>query len=361
MKNNVHSTFSIEYTNYIKGIAIILLLVHHFIYVDFHIPFKSGNIHELIVLLCKVCVPIFCVLSGFGITKSYKKRYDGSFAMGVKFTYEHIKKLVFNYWCVYIPVLLASLAFGFLGYPTEVYGTGIKGVINFFLDFLGMRAMFYTPTYNNTWWFIEATLVYYLLFPLIFKAYKRVPFITMFFLIIPLLYVQFFSVPKFLQCTTNREIFYLFSFTVGMVLADRDILDKVVKQCDERKQIYFIISVASLLIGVISAMFIKLIGMLIFALSIIAFAIFLKSIKLSFSKTFEFFGRYSMNVFLIHSLYMPYVINYLVFKRLGIINYAIQFVVVLISNFLIAVILERIKKFVRIYLLSKNKNVYVSK
>ena len=343
---SIHSTFTIEYTNYAKGIAIIILLVHHLIFIPFHIPFTSGIIHELIVLWCKVCVPLFCVLSGFGITKSFQKYSANPDAKDSKFALNHLKKLLYNYWWVYIPVLIISLTLGFRGSPWKVYGTGIKGFLNCVIDFCGMRAMFQTPTFSLTWWFIEAALVFYAVFPWLYKAYKKVPIITLFVLFIPLLYRQFFKTPEFLK-SSDREIFYLFSFAVGMFLADRGILDKLISWSNARKYKYFSLSIVLVLIGAVSAMFLPFIGMLIFALSIIAVVVFMKSIKLNFSKVFEFLGKYSMNVFLTHSLYMDYIRRRIWVDSLGVFNYILQFAIVLVISFALSVALEYIKKLVR--------------
>ena len=348
-------SFTIEYTNYAKGIAIILLLIHHFVFTPYHVPYTSGSIRELVVLLGKVCVPLFCVLSGYGITKSYNKYSLKSDSKDGQFVFYHLKKLLINYWWVYIPTLIAALTIGFRGYPWEVYGKGFKAFIYFFLDFSGMRAIAYTPTYCNTWWFIEATIVFYALFPLIYKAYKKLPITTMIVLFIPLIYNIFFKVPDFLKNTTDREIYYLSSFAIGMLLADKGILDKAIKLCSDKKSLYCIISSVFVLVGAAAAVFIPLFGMLCFALSIIGFVVFMKSIKLNFAKIFEFFGKYSMNVFLIHSLYMSYVKNYIRFDSLGIFNYILQFIIIFVSSFAISFSLEYIKKFVRTKIIHKNK------
>ena len=343
---NNKSTFTIEYTNYAKGIAIILLLIHHFVFIPFHIPFTSGNIQELIVLFTKVCVPLFSVLSGYGITKSYMKYSQNSENKDFAFAFSHLKKLLINYWWVYIPVLLLALTIGFRGYPWEVYGTGIKGFAQFFLDFSGMRAIAYTATYCNTWWFMEVTIIFYAIFPWLYEMYKKIPYIVMAVLFIPLLYVQFFSFPKFLK-SGDREVFYLFSFAVGMLLADRGILDKLIAFCIKKKLLYGFASIAFVIISAVLSVILPYIGLLLFALSIIVFVVFIKDCKLNFNKTFEFLGKYSMDVFLIHSLYLSYIEDFAEITSSKLLNKLIGFVFLVVSNFAIAVALEYVKKIVK--------------
>lgn len=354
------SNFSIEYTNYAKGIAVILLLVHHFIFIPFHIPFQSGDWHELAVLFCKVCVPLFSVLSGYGITKSYIKNSKIGQLSDGKFVFYHLKKLLINYWWVYLPVLMLSLTVGFRGYPWEVYGTGIKGILYFLLDFTGLRAALYSPTYCNTWWFIEVTLLFYAIFPLLYKFYKKLPVVAMGILLIPLVLRLFMTFPQPFN-KTDREMYYLFSFAVGMVLADKNILDNAVEYSHKHKAKFALNTLAALPASMALAAYVNLIGMLLFALAIIMAVICMKSFPFHLGRFWEFLGKYSMNVFLIHSLYMSYVKQYIVINALNRpLNMIIQFIFILVTNFALAYILELIKKHVRLFISRKNKEAHTS-
>lgn len=98
------TTISKEYSYIIKGIAILLMLIHHF----FTFPrwIVSGGYSpnllfaELFNSPTKLCVCIFAFVSGwaFALQKmTYKKAVD------------KIKKLYVNYWCIAIPAILLAI------------------------------------------------------------------------------------------------------------------------------------------------------------------------------------------------------------------------------------------------------------
>lgn len=339
--------FTIEYTNYIKGIAVFLLLIHHFVFVPFHIPFRSGNLQELVVLFTKVCVALFAILSGYGITKSYQKNVLNGQQRDGQFTLIHIKKLLTNYWWVFIPTLVLCLCVGFRGPFTKLYGNGIQGILYCLLDFFGMRALIYSPTLCNTWWFIEATLVFYALFTPIYKCYKKAPYILLPVLFLPLVYKVFFKTPAFLK-TTDREVFYLAVFAVGMVFADFNILDKAVTFSFKHRYKMLFGAVALLLFSMMGAVYIPMIGMLLFAVVIIFAAIAIMAFPYSIKTVLTFCGKYSMNVFLIHSLFMGTIRQKVSFEALpSKVNLLIAFLTVVIIAFAASYFLEFLKKQVK--------------
>lgn len=75
--------FDKRYTQLIKGIAILFMVLHHTVglyYNSFDLRWyteNSNNIGSLILLFFstagKVCVPLLTILSGFGLAKSYNR------------------------------------------------------------------------------------------------------------------------------------------------------------------------------------------------------------------------------------------------------------------------------------------------
>ena len=78
--------FDIRRTNIPKGVALLLLLWHHLFYnsPQYYNSFTSLYVFHgvpiecQIARFCKVCVAIFLVLSGYGLTKSFSKYYKNN-------------------------------------------------------------------------------------------------------------------------------------------------------------------------------------------------------------------------------------------------------------------------------------------
>lgn len=96
------NTFSREDTVMVKGIAILLLLIHHMGGTNPGMPLNLQGLDVSIAIehLGKVCVALFTVLSGYGLTEGSKK-HDNKFL----YVCRHIKKIMFGFWSAYILTL----------------------------------------------------------------------------------------------------------------------------------------------------------------------------------------------------------------------------------------------------------------
>lgn len=308
--NDEKNIFNIEYTLLIKGIAILMLLLHHLFYENIRITLGPVNLHTEVVILTKVCVVIFTILSGYGMTKSYEKNKKSSF----EFVAEHISKVIINYWWVYIPVFFLSFFMHRLGSPFQIYGLGMMGIKNFIIDFVGLRAVFYTPTLNGAWWYIEVIVIFYFLFPLLYRGTKKYPVLTITLSTIPIVLLDVFNYfPKQL-ISIDREIYYLLPFLLGIFVADKKILDKLVNCCNNYHRSIMIC--ASIILIICSQCLLRkfmMIGNVLYAFSIILFGIAIESINKHLSNGLEMLGKHSMNIFLVHSFYHGY---FTVFRKL---------------------------------------------
>ena len=162
--------FSKQDTSVVKGIAALMLVCHHFFMGILPAPIDWANneLWTIAATLSKVCVAIFVILSGYGINESHKK-WSGS---NIAFVGKNLIKLMKQYWFIYI----LFVPFGFVcnRNPIEIYGSGFEGVTNFLLDFAGMKSLFNTPTMNQTWWYMEACIVLYIIYPLMLKMLRKI-------------------------------------------------------------------------------------------------------------------------------------------------------------------------------------------
>lgn len=156
-------------TNVLKGVAILLLLLHHCLY--------TGEVYDDIIIhghpvflnigkFSKLCVALFVFLSGYGLTAKTMK--DGGIGTLWSFYRHRYMKLMLNYWVVYLIFVPIGILFFHRTFPT-VYGENwwFKAIV----DFLGLhQAVIGHPYgYNATWWFFSCIILLYALFPLLWK------------------------------------------------------------------------------------------------------------------------------------------------------------------------------------------------
>ncbi|CAI0996730.1 Uncharacterized protein conserved in bacteria [Serratia quinivorans] len=146
---------SINKSNYLKGIAIILMLIHHlFAYPSrispdvpvYHIV-SSVDIEMFVGLFGKICVSMFLFLSGYGF--SLKKEVT------FKYIWGKLKNLYISYWIV----LFIFVPIGIIFFPGERYSLSPS---LFLENLIGIKS-----TYNSEWWFFKLYVLYVLSLPLL--------------------------------------------------------------------------------------------------------------------------------------------------------------------------------------------------
>ena len=161
--------FTKKDTSAVKGLAVLMLLCHHLGMGILKPPldWQNDSFYTIVATLSKVCVAIFILLSGYGLNESHKK-WNGS---DFKFVSTHLLKLMKQYWFIFI--IFVPLGFLCGANPMNVYGGGFKGILYLIIDFLGLKALFNTPTMNQTWWYMETAIVLYIFFPLLKRMLKK--------------------------------------------------------------------------------------------------------------------------------------------------------------------------------------------
>lgn len=344
------NTFTKQHTQFVKGVAVLLLLWHHLFFTQFQMPIRSYNFFELLTCLTKVCVALFTMMSGYGLTISYKHKNIGD----KKFVFEHIKKLLINYWWIYIPIFVLSFKINSSGTPVDIYGTGIMGVVYGALDFFGLRGITYTPTLTNTWWYMGAILVYYLFFPLIYKLCKKSPVLAILVSAAPCIIVLFVNFSN----TTDRELFYLLPFVVGVILAEKNILDKLVEYANKKKVFPLILSVLFVLISMALVTQNRLIGNTIYAISIIVFCILFKALNLKpINAILEFYGKYSMDIYFVHPFLYSMATFAIIAKYIHMMpHFLLRYVALVIVALVASILIEFVKKNFHKLVLNFKKN-----
>ena len=172
----------------------------------------------------KICVAIFLFLSGYGLYKSwfsYKTKFsvDGKlkFSKQLIFMKNHLLKLMAEYWFIFI--LFVPMGF-FLGKFS--YTPSWHTVVDYLVDFFGLAYLFWTSTFNPTWWFMSVIIIYYLIFPLLMKLNDYSPeillLIAIFSALVPFVFPFSFHVKDILQ--------YALPFVSGIYFSNYNLLQK---------------------------------------------------------------------------------------------------------------------------------------
>ncbi|SHL02083.1 acyltransferase [Fibrobacter sp. UWEL] len=160
----------------VKGIAVMLMLVHHVFAFPYRlvngasyepmIPMSDGtSVIWHLALLGKVCVAMFTVMAGFGIYRGFSKQLqscgDGDKTEAyLSFIFRRLKKLYFKVW----PVFLVFIPMGlYLKCPfiTKDLASWVK------------NALLIDSTFNAEWWFLTSYLILVLMSPMVMAFFSR--------------------------------------------------------------------------------------------------------------------------------------------------------------------------------------------
>ena len=292
-----------------KGVGGILLLIHH-LFGESNLPYYtvlSGNIGGRALLFfshgCKICVALFIILSGFGLTKSYNKKHGNnsatsSFKESILFSLNHIKKLLFQYWWAVIPLAAFGVISG-MRPLSDVYGTEFGWFFRLFTDVLGINYLLYGLNYlfNITCWYMSVALLTYFLFPFLNQILQknRITFCAVI--------IASIALPKFLPINGLKWIVY---FEIGMLLAYTGALDLAVKSVNGKKALTDIgITIAFVFSAILYYYNHDLFGGL-FAVSIIVFVLMAYNRLRFIGKPLAFVGKHSANIFMMHTFFYHY-------------------------------------------------------
>lgn len=216
--------FSIEDTTKIKGIAIIMMILHHLFRLESYsqnmnvnfFPFNITQMAELATFF-KICVPIFVFLSGYGLLSSYKKLKNKN-----NFFLSRYLKLMPTFWAVaiisYIGTQLYNGYFIKTFFNSDIY----SGFVNVLLNFSGVSGLLGTINFSDTWWYIGASFIFIFLLPIIYNFSKKYGWFNVGIAII--------IIPRILfgiTISTTSALPFIFAFYLGMYFEDNNMFNKI--------------------------------------------------------------------------------------------------------------------------------------
>ena len=336
-QNTTTLDLSIQDTNFLKGIALLLLLAHHVwgganngrfddILIHSEPLFRGIGAH------CKVCVAIFVVLSGYGLTKGCLNK--GGLPNGFTFFLHRYTKLMINYWLIWL-LFVPLGVFVFERTFPSVYGENwlLMAISDFFGLFSAING--HPHGYNPTWWFYSCIITLYLLFPILWKLKKY------WFLLIPFSIAISLIVSKY-GLWGGYFCKYLLSFVCGMALA------LVKLPLDTPNFINKILSIFVVAILFVLGLFVEY-GYLwdasIVLGIIMAYSLFKDSTNKYVLESFKFLGKHSFNIFLFHTFVFNYYFPDLIYWSH---NPIVALISIITTCVIISVAIEYLKKAIRL-------------
>ncbi len=294
--------FSLHVTLCLKGIAILLMLFHHLfshattfedVYQVLFTPFTRDQVNYYSEGGA-ICVSMFVFLTGYGITIALKKRKTPQ----EKEAYSVRRYLILE--ISFLVVFIASLATNvFRSDHLSMYLTdGRASAVRYILtDALGFSTFAGTPGYNETWWYISYAVFLIFITPIIAEIVHRFGII-----VVPLAgMIKSFGVDAskpFTRC--------LLVLVLGCYLADRDVFGKIGAFFNTTKKrllalpVLLFLSIGSFCLHLRFGLVPWVNAFTIFTLVCFLYIVIdLCKVRL---RILEFIGKYSMNIFLIHTL-----------------------------------------------------------
>lgn len=324
--------FKIQDTNIVKGIAILLMVFHHTYPNNPGIPiYLQDNVNCLwIIATCgKVCVSLLTILSGYGLSESYKKKKSGGLNKQIRFFVSHYIQLISMYWCI----LLWSYITAFLQGSSliDIYGAGKQGIINFIFDSVGIGDLFNTPVYIGGW-YLSAIIVFYALFPLLNYLIKKIGWLTLVLSYLPWIYYIY---KNDINMHTDWWLFYLFSFVIGIFLSQKQILIKLKKIYNGKKGILGV--VVFFIVAVVARVFLTLPMDSLLAISVVLGEVFILS---RFDRITVFLckcGKQSANIWLIQVVLIRMI------DTMSFVNYVARYIFLMFFCLAVSITIEGIK------------------
>ena len=351
-----------KYSQMLYGVAILIMIFHHMfgfperIQVEYIglFSYKLVPVETILAGAGRICIAIYAYISGYGMMIKSEGEEDGSIAPACadelinkdyKCVLYQFIKFYMHYWLVFI--FFIPIGFIFFDYKFVM--------AEFIKNFIGISC-----TYNAEWWYIWQYVRMLLLFPIcaymirtINIKYRKVIYLSLFFVVILGNYIFDFSSFWIYTCC----------FIEGMIIAQGE-FDIIFFKLDAKKGWlkYGIAIICICATGLARLTFCGkgnydfiLVLFLIYGIIIVLKSKYIRAI----SKILIFLGKYSIYLWLIHTFFIYYYFQKIVFCfRYSVLIYVFSLMVLVV----VANILENIRLFlIKIIsnLFNLNENLHI--
>lgn len=321
--------FTKENTKQIKGIAIVLMLMHHLYLFPDRIPYDmelATNIYifgkeftQILGEFGKFCVPLYMFLGGYGL---YMKLNSEKQASGSNSLVSHYIKLYMAYWKVF----LIFIPIGFLLFNNQPQYCNDATICNRFSGYYLKVVIFnfvgISDSLVSEWWFFSAYLFALFIgfvFWELFKNRRNLHIELASVIIWYILTTDVFTMmpwtegyasmeanPWFYNLCMNSQ--YSVYLLLGIIIAKYQVFDAWNKLIEGFVRIEKILISAFIIILVVDIdVFLSVPGYIMILIPMFTFAcvVFIEETKV-FKKLLKVLGEHSTNMWLIHGFYCYY-------------------------------------------------------
>ena len=350
----MNSSFSKKDTAAIKGIAILIMMLHHCFmqekrFEGFTISFYPFS-QDFIVQISqagKCCVGIFLFLSAYGMTCSFLKlneQLEFTSLDAIKLTIKRYINLISGFLIAYVFCFIGSWIF--TPTPLKFYKSWKTFPLYMLLDMFGLANLLDTPSLVGTWWYMGLAIVLIVLFPLLLKIYKQIGV-----LLVPAIICVF----RLLNLEVGDYSRWMLLASVGIFFAQKDFFGKLKKWCvcKNNKVLdccirFFIVSCLLVLSICLSCWnygklnYMTMIFDLFITLMVVIWN-YLFFINLPIIKEIlQYFGKHSMNIFLVHTFIRT---RWFYSYTYSFSHFMLIIIMLLLESLLISIVLEAVKKY----------------
>ena len=321
----------------LKGLAILMMVFHHCYRTADRITKYQidlcGLTTEQVVSIAecfKICVAIFAFISGYGLMYSYsagkRKQPDQPVSAWIS---SHILSTMSGFWFIsaisYIVCYVLKLEnFSRFGETLSEKGFTVA------MDILGISKLMGTESLNKAWWYMSAAFVFIILLPLLDSMIGKFGgiFCIAFIFIFP-------RITKIGFTGGSRPYSFLMIFAVGMLCCRYDFFQKFHEF--KWKKLKFTGTVFLLCMGFFLYHKIDIKIFWEFRYVVVPFLVILFCVEYLFrivplSVFFQYLGRHSMNIWLVHTFVRDWLVKYVfAFKKFWLIPLVILAISLVIS------------------------------
>ncbi|MBE5916532.1 MAG: acyltransferase [Pseudobutyrivibrio ruminis] len=343
--------FSINETNKVKGLAILLLIFHHMYRTTDEIAARgavpillTGDSISHIAYCFRICVYIFAFLTAYGLTKLLLKSEKVSYT---KFVIKRYLKLLAPYWFTLVCIWLFWL-FALRQSPLARYDGNILFMAADFMSVLELLGHT-DKMFLGLFWYMNFAVAEIIVLPLLVVAAKKFGY----YLVIISIFL-YNVLPTICDSTYGGNYnSYLFIIELGVLFALNDSLE-IINNTFEKMTAFKKMVIGGLLLVVsfcapYLARFVITsekfgVTYILQTLGAIALIVFsftcIKNVKLS--KAFEWIGSLSGDIFLLHILIYELGWRIVSFTNVIIVQYITSVILCIIASYVLAVIKDKI-------------------
>lgn len=157
----------------IKGVAILIMMFHHCYRVQSkfagrHVIFDPFAVNDVVRVAnyMKICVSLFAFVSGFGLMYGFMHRKKKGLLSAGRWTIQHLISTTSGFWVV------AGLSYFVIGFERNFNyhswgGNSFEIARNIFFDCLGISELTGTKSLNGAWWYMGTAIGFILFMPLL--------------------------------------------------------------------------------------------------------------------------------------------------------------------------------------------------